>query len=57
MIKSFSRVYSSRQRFMCLSECRNKRLVLLQSFWTDADDRREDMEMLEKMREEENNKN
>lgn len=51
------RIYSSRQRFMCLSECRNKRLVLLQSFWTDADDRREDMEMLEKMRDEENNKN
>ena len=30
------RLYSSKNRFLCLSECRNKQLVMLQSFWTEV---------------------
>lgn len=29
------RLYSPKHRFLCISECRNKRLVMVQSFWTE----------------------
>ena len=28
------RLYSSQNKFLCLSECKNKRLVMIQSFWS-----------------------